>query len=164
MPKTLKTNDCVWTQVFRRIVRQVELDAEIRRVVGGDRIRSWKGVPADKSPLVPATGAPLMRLTPNPSGVDWYSPDSQAGTLSVQVEIYVASLCIDDVANLWDLVVVACSPCQPGFAQALIAAGAETGEIVFGDPAFDPRPDVEPEGYFAATGRLRLTVIRSVNP
>jgi hypothetical protein len=157
--KTLKAKTSVWTAVFRKIVAQLEADPDVTRVVGKDRLRSWKGVPADKAPFAPAVGAPIVRLTPQPQSVEWYSEDAQAGTLTVLVELAVASLCIDDVADLWDLIVAALGPCD-GFALALIPLGAETGEIVFSEPAFDARPDAEPEGTFLATGRFQLKVIR----
>ena len=164
MPKTLKTSSSVWTAVFRRIVAHLEQDPNIRRVVGSDRVRSWKGVPGDKAPFSPATGQPVLRLTPNPQGVDWYSPDTHAGTLYVLVELAVISLCIDDVADLWDLVVAALAPSDMTLVSDLVAAGAETGEIVCSDPAFDPQPAAQPEGCFFATGRLHLRVLRMVNP
>jgi hypothetical protein len=163
VPKTLKTNSSVWTKVFRRIVQQLETDPDLRRVVGTLNLRSWKGVPGDKDPLTPALGQPAMRLTPNPAGVDWYSPDTHAGTLAVLVELAVASLAIDDVADLWDLVVSALEPGDT-FAADLRAAGAETGEIVCSDPAFDPQPAAKPDGMFLATGRFHLRVLRMVSP
>ena len=168
MPKSLKTPASAWTAVFRRIVQQVEADPNLRRVVGPENVRSWKGVPADKAPFAPATNAPVVRLTPRPTSVDWYSPDAQLGTLEVLVEIAVQSLCIDDVADLWDLFVNALAPGaadgSSSFALALVALGAETGEIVFSDPALDPRPDSEPDGFFYASGLFHLRVLRSVNP
>jgi hypothetical protein len=164
VPKSLKTNSSGWTKVFRRIVQQMETDPDFRRVVGVDRLRSWKGVPGDKAPFLPATGAPVVRLSPQPRNVDWHSPDTQAGTLVVVVEIAVISLCIDDIADLWDLIVQALRPGNGTLAQDLVSLGAETGEIVFSDPAFDPKPDAEPEGMFLASGRFSLRVLRSVNP
>jgi hypothetical protein len=169
MPKSLKTPSSVWSKVFRRIVLQLENDATVRRAVGIDNIRSWKGVDGDKSPFEPKPNAPVLRLTPQPRNVDWYSPDMQAGELWVQVEMGLVSLCIDDVADLWDVVVNAI---RPGvldtaghlFALDLVALGAETGEIVFSDPAFDPQPFAEPEGCFFAAGHFRLRMLRSVNP
>jgi hypothetical protein len=149
MPKTLKTNASVWTKVFRRIVQQVETDADIRRVVGLDNIRSWKGVAGDKNKFVPSTGMPIVRLTPEPTNVDWYSADKQAGTLVVHLEVAISTLCIDDVAG---------AP----FYFDLVALGAETGEIVFDNPAFDPTPSDDPEGTFCARGSFRLKVLRSV--
>ena len=163
MPKSLKTNPSSWTRVFRRIVQQLETDPDVRRVVGVDRLRSWKGVPGDKAPFMPSTGAPVVRLTPQPRNVDWYSPDSQAGTLTIVVEIAVMSLCIDDVADLWDLVVQSLRPGDGGLARELVSLGAETGEITFSDPAFDPRPDAEPEGLFQATGRFQIKILRCLN-
>jgi hypothetical protein len=170
MPKQLKTNPSVWTKVFRRVVQQLKNDSDVKRVVGLPNLRSWEGIAADKSPLQPAGNQPVVRLTPNPSNVDWYSPDMQAGTLAVLVELAVPSLCVDDVADLWDVIVHALLPGGPSvgggvsFAQDLTVLGAETGEIVFSDPAFDPRPWEEPEGVFVAEGRFHLRLLRSVNP
>lgn len=168
MSKSLKTPVSVWTQVFRRIVQQLENDPGIKRVVGPN-LRSWKGVPADKAQFVPTSSAPVVRLTPNPSSVDWYDPAAQAGELWVLVELAVSTLCIDDVSDLWDAIVTALQPGGPAvapgtvsFSQDLINLGAETGEIVFSDPAYDPRPDEAGEGYFLAAGRMRLRVLRAV--
>src|SRR5689334_8906350 len=100
MPKQLKTNPSVWTKVFRRIIQQLENDPDVKRIVGLQNLRSWKGIPGDKAPFEPSQNAPVVRLTPNPSSVDWYSPDMQAGTLYVLVEMAVPSLCVDDIADL----------------------------------------------------------------
>jgi hypothetical protein len=48
------------------------------------------------------------------------------------------------------------------FGLDLAGLGAETGEIVFSDPAVDPRPWDEPEGYFLAEGKLHLRILRTV--
>jgi hypothetical protein len=168
MAKALKMPSSVWTKVFRVIVQQLENDAVIKRVVGTENLRSWKGVQADKAPFVPSSSAPVVRLTPQPRSVDWYSPDASKGTLVVIVEEGVQSLCIDDTTDLYDVIVTALQPDSPvlgtslTFAQALVSAGAETGEIVFGEPAYDPRPDADAEGQFFATGQFALEVIRPV--
>jgi hypothetical protein len=169
MAKSLKTPTSVWTRVFRRIVQQLENDPNIRRVVGPDNLRSWKGVPGDKAPFEPTSTAPVVRLTPQPQNVDWYSPDTQAGQLFVQVELGVQGLCIDDIADLWDIFVNAIRPGALNliggpFAQDLVDLGAETGEIVFSDPAFSPQPFAETEGNFFAAGHFRLKLLRFVNP
>ncbi len=169
MSKTLRTNTSVWSGVFRRIVQQLEIDPDIQRVVGVSNLRSWKGVPGDRAPFEPTATSPVVRLTPQPANVDWYSPDAQLGTLNVLVEIAVQSLCVDDVADLWETIV---QPLRPGaddaqggsFALDLVALGAETGEIVFSDPAFDPKPWDSPEGVFLAAGRFHLRIVRQLNP
>ena len=166
MPKSLKTPSSVWSAVFRRIVMQVENDPSVKRVVGVDNLRSWKGVPGDKNDFMPTSNAPVVRLTPQPRNVDWYSPDTQSGVLWVQVELAVQSLCIDDVADLWDILVNAIRPgaltsTVRSFPQSLVALGAETGEIVFSDPAMDPRPDASEEGLFFAVGHFHLKLLRS---
>jgi hypothetical protein len=170
MPKSLKTPLSVWTKIFRRIVAQLETNADVRRVVGIDNVLSWTGKAADYQPLVPTATAPLVRLSPNPSGVDWYSPDAQAGNLGVMIEIAVSSTCIDDVVDLWDMLVTALLPdgipipaTGVSFSQDLVGLGAETGEIVFSDPAFDRQPAQEPQGYFLAQGHFRLSTIRPVH-
>jgi hypothetical protein len=170
MPKSLRTNSSVWTRVFRRIVLQLETDPDVRRVVGVDNLRSWKGVAGDKSPFSPTSSAPVVRLLAMPKGVDWYSPDSQAGTLWVQVEMGIQSLCSDDVTDLWRLIAVALRPggraISPGtvsFALDLVALGAETGEIVFSDPTYDPQPAAEPEGFFFGAGHFRLQCLEPID-
>jgi hypothetical protein len=171
MAKALKTPTSVWTAVFRRIIQQLKNDPAIKRVVGLDHLRSWEGVPADKSEFAPSSNAPVVRLTPQPRNVDWYSPDMQSGELWVQVELAVQTLCIDDVADLWDIVVAALQPAGPAvptsgnsFAQDLVTLGAETGEIVFSDPAFDPQPQASDDGFFFAGGHFRLRVLRREYP
>jgi hypothetical protein len=169
MPKSLKTAASVWTKVFRRIVQQLENDHDVKRIVGRN-LRSWKGEPGDKAPFEPSSNAPVVRLTPNPQGVDWYSPDMQAGSLAVRVELAVPSLCVDDVADLWDVVIAALVPHGPSvgggpsFGLDLVSLGAETGEIVFSDPAYDPRPLDSAEGYFYGVGGFHLRVLRTVQP
>src|SRR3954447_22849155 len=164
MPKSLKTNQSSWTKVFRRLVQQVETDPGIRRIIGVQNIRSWKGEAGDKNPFAPAASSPVVRLTPQPRAVEWYSPDTQMGMLNVVAELAVPSLCIDDVVDLWDVLVQALRPGNGTLAQELLALGAETGEIVFSDPALDPRPGADPEGFFLAVGQFRLRVARMVNP
>src|SRR5262249_27030891 len=145
-------------------------DPDVKRVVGLQNLRSWKGVPGDKAPFEPSQNLPVVRLTPNPRDVDWYSPDTHAGTLWVLVEMAIPSLCVDDVHDLWDILVHALLPSAPSndggssFALDLTRLGAETGEILFSDPAFDPRPWDEPEGVFLAQGHFRLRLLRSINP
>jgi hypothetical protein len=169
MAKSLKTPTSVWTAVFRRIIQQLENDPNVRRAVGLHNLRSWKGVPGDKNEFAPTSNAPVVRLTPQPRNVDWYSPDMQSGDLWVQVELAVQSLCIDDVADLWDILVNAIRPGALDstgglFAQDLVTLGAESGEIVFSDPAFDPKPQASDDGFFFAAGHFRLRLLRSVNP
>ena len=160
MPKKLHTPTSIWTAVYRRIVGELERDSRLKSVLGRDGLRSWAGVPCDLNPFVPALDRPLVRLTPTPLGVDWYSPDLHSGTLYVHVELAVASLCIDDVADLWDLIVEALTPADNALCLALVELGAETGEIVCDAPPFDPRPEAKPTGYFLAVGRFHLTVNR----
>src|SRR5436190_24200813 len=112
MPKSLKTQRSVWTAVFRRLVHQLENDADVNRILGRDNLRSWKGVAGDKAPFVPTWATPVVRLTPQPRNVDWYDPSTQSVDLWVQVELAVQSTCIDDVADLYDQVVI--QPLRPG--------------------------------------------------
>jgi hypothetical protein len=146
---------------------QLEIDPIVKRVVGPN-LRSWKGVQVDKAPFEPTSDAPVVRLTPQPRNVNWYSPDSQIGELHVDVELAVQTLSIDDVADLWDILVNALRPNAPSsmncaFWQDLIPLGAETGEIVFSDPAFVAKIDQD-EGFFLATGQFRLRVLRTLYP
>jgi hypothetical protein len=166
VPKTLATKSSVWSAVFRRIVLQVTTNAPVLRIVSADRIRSWAGSPTDGQPLKPAEGRPMVRLTPSPRGVDWYSPDMQKGWLDVVVEVAVQTYCVDDPIDLWDLVVDALKPGAldtkgNGFALDLVALGAETGEIVFADPVVDTGIGSEPANIMVATGKFTLAVLRT---
>ena len=167
---SLMVPQSVWSAVFRTLVQQLRGDPVFKRVAGAG-LRSWEGVPADKAPFAPTAGQPVVRLTPYPQAVDWYGPGSQVGTLQVKVEFALVSLRIDDVLDFWDQVLIpALSPSQPyvgtttPLSQALVAAGAETGEIVFSDPTIDHQPDAQPEGQFFASGSFRLQVIRTFTP
>lgn len=162
MPKTLRTNQSAWIKVFRKVIATLETDPDFRRVVGQDSLRSWSGIPGDKAPMEPSLGRPVVRLTPNPSAVEWYDPSSQVGTLSVRVEVVVQSLCVDDCIDLYDLIEQALLPGRGTLRQELVALGAETGEIVFSDPAFDPKPEVEPDGYIVGEGRFHIRILRSL--
>ncbi len=67
--------------------------------------------------------------------------------------------------DIWELVVSALRPQDDNsFSQALVPLGAETGEIVFADPAISPHPNEPIEGGFHAVGRFRLRVGRVINP
>jgi hypothetical protein len=158
--RTLKIPQSPWSLVFRRLVLELETDPEFKRVVPATHLRSWSGVTADKAPLTPTLGRPVVRLTPQPANVAWSDETTQTGALGILVEIAVLSLCIDDAIDLWDLLVEALSPCLGTLRADLVAAGAANGEPVFSSPAFDARPDAEPEGYFYATGKFQIDVDR----
>lgn len=168
MGKTYRTPSSCWSLIFRRIIQQLETDPKINAVIGKGNIRSWKGEESDSQAFQPNDKTPSLRLTPQPKGVDWYDPSSQSGTLVILVEIACQSLCIDDPIDLYDMLVTSLSPSGRAltsgvdFSQDLINPPlyAETGEIVFADPAFDPKPAAEPVGYMYAFGRCWLRVIR----
>lgn len=157
----LKTKTYPWVAVFRLITDQAEADPDLSRVLG-PRLRSWKGTEDDKLPLTATEDGPVMRFTPRPRAVARYDPLTEYGPLDVLVELSVLSLAIDDVLNLWGTLCDALTFRDEAWRQALVAAGAETGEIAFTDPAYDPRPDAQPLGVFNAAGVFTLTVLRSI--
>lgn len=164
MPKTLDINDCVWTAIFRAIVRQVTTNKPVLAVVSADRIRSWEGKPTDPTPLVPVQGRPMIRLTPSPRSVAAFSPDTQEGFLDVVVELAVLTYCVDDPINLWFLLTTALKPnaldaLGNTVRQNLVNAGAETGEILFSDPAVDTSIGSEPGNIMVAVGKFSLAVL-----
>src|SRR5437763_1012268 len=122
--KTLKTRAGVWSSVYRRICDYLAADPDMQRLVG-DGLRTWSGQSGDKNPLAPATGRPIVRTTPQPGGVDWQTPELQTGTLVVKVEIAIASLCVDDVLDLWEVIERPISPGVTGLRETLVALGAE---------------------------------------
>lgn len=161
--KTINTVASNFTKVFRRIVAQLHHDNRFRGVIGGG-LRSWDGSDVDRQLATPSLGKPIVRLTPIPTGVTWLDESSQVGTLGVRVEIFVAGTCIDDVIDLWDAIVTALRPADDVFTLALKGLGAETGEILFANPAVDAKPEKQPAGELLGTGLFQLAVYRSVDP
>lgn len=162
MPKTIKGPTSVYSQVFRRIVKQLETDSRFRSAVGD--LRSWRGQPNDAAPLTPSAGRPIVRLTPRPQQGAWYSPDTQVVSLIIHVEFAIASYAVEDVLDLWDLLEAALRPGVGTLAQDLVALGAETGEILFSDPAYDHKREEKAQAYWDAIGQFKLDVLRSVSP
>jgi hypothetical protein len=167
MPKTLATRPSVWTAVYRRIVRQLTTDPALKNL--SVQWRTYDGNPNDRQPLTPTFGKPIVRLTPKPRSVDWYSPDLQRGWLDVECEIAVATESADDPIDLHDYIVQAVRPGATDsqgnpFALDLAALGAETGEIIFHAPAFADSPAGQPSGILIAVGVFTLAIMRPVNP
>lgn len=170
MPKTLATSPSPWSAVFRAIVKQITANKPILAVVGSaDRIKSWTGLATDAAPLAPTQARPMIRLTPAPRSVEWYSPDSQKGWLDVIVEIAVLTYCVDDPIDVWDLFIGAVGPGVLNikgtpFALDLTEAGAETGEVIFSDPAVDTSIGSLPDGnIMVATGKFTVAVLRATS-
>jgi hypothetical protein len=161
MAATLKTKQYPWVKVFRVIVGQAERDPQLKRVLG-PRLRSWKGEAEDKLPMTATADGPVMRFTPRPRSVQRYDESSEYGPLDVLVEFSIQSLAIDDVLNLWGTLCDALARTNESFLEALIAADAETGEILFASPAYDPQPEAKPEGVFNGQGMFTLSVLRPI--
>ena len=137
---TLKLPESPYASVFRAIEKTLRNDPTLKTAVQPTSWRTWEGKPADKQ-AVPLTGAPGIRLTPDPGADQWWSPDAAVGTLTIHCELFVRGLCIDDVLNLWWAVVRALYPVDQttklAIQAALVAAGAETGLVTFVKPAAD---------------------------
>lgn len=162
MAQATKSLPCIWSRVFRVITTRCKNDLEIQRAVGSG-LRIWDNNPLDKTPFIPTDANTVqVRLTPLPRNVQWWSPDSQLGQLVVKTEIAVQSLDITDYMDVWDLVVNTMRPSDQDLKRALVAAGAHTGECLFGDPAVDTNPDMVALGYFIATGNFQLDIRRTV--
>ena len=155
-----------YASVFRAIVQTLQADATLRGAVQPTSWRVWEGTHADKQPVA-ITAAPGVRLTPDPGGEQWWSPDSAVGVLTVHVELYVRGTCVDDVSNLWWAIVRALYPMsQPAklaIQAKLVAAGAETGLITFSKGAADLAADAGAAGAFFASGRMQIRVLSNYN-
>ena len=166
MPKTLKTPTSVWTAVFRCIVQQLENDPTVKRVIGLQNLRFMEGHPRRQVPDGADQLGPRRAADARAASVEWYSEAAQAGWLHVDVEMALSTLCIDDLADLWDILVNALRPGAAdskgnSFAGDLVALGAETGTILFSDPGMAvPPPGDWPEGFMFGRGSFTLRVIR----
>jgi hypothetical protein len=159
----LPLDDSPRTRVFRAIDDLLRADPDLKRLFSRPgAYRSWIGQPEDKNPFGQNT-APCMRITPIPEEETHWFPGYTKGWLSIQVELLVNGLCVDDVENIHYAMVQALGPVRDKtrlceIHRQLQAAGAVTGIIFWAMPAHDPSPDVGTDGQFRAFGRFRLEI------
>lgn len=120
-------------------------------------IRSWQGRPEDKNG--PASGEmPYLRLTPQGSPEQPWSPETQIGWLFINAEIAVKGYCSDDITNLWYAVKRAANPVDFALKNALTArlqaAGAHKGLVQFSAPAFDTKGGED--GIWNAVAQMKI--------
>lgn len=127
----------------------------------------WKGGgegPSDRNGF-PKNARVGVRLRPRPESATWYGPNAQTIRLVVDCELEVEGLDPDDVMDLWLAVMRAFYPKNdPTTCQAirvkLVEAGADSGEVLFDNPADDPSPEPGDDGRWMALGRFSLFVIQ----
>lgn len=88
------------TRMFREIVRSLQANPDLRRVIKTWHV--WDGQGADDSP---ATGnVPMLAIQPSLSASGTRDNISQGGLLIVGVTLWTLDLCADDPMDIWDRV------------------------------------------------------------
>lgn len=149
--------------IFRMIVQRMRTDP----ILGG-AVKTWMvwgSDPIDRSAATLGM-VPALRLTPQIGPSDWYSPSDHVRALQIKVELYVGGIDADDCLNLWELIEDAFYPPNDragelAWEAALVAAGAETGQIKFSQPASIQGAD---ENQFMCIGMMQLDVIKTLAP
>src|SRR5208282_1711130 len=143
--------------VFRAMETIVRGNSVFQRIVKPDRFRTWQGEPRDIKPFS-YQEAPCLRWTPMNTGEEFRTPDSMSGDLLINCEVLVAGSCVDDLTNLWWLLVKCFYPSNVAIntiVTTLQTAGARSGLVKFSQPAFDPGPD----GVFlAGQGQMKIEI------
>lgn len=156
-----------YAKVFRLIVRRLQADPVLSDVVKTWMV--WSALPIDRSNQEPWQ-TPSVRLTPQLSASDWYTPDSMRLSLQIKVEILLGGptpgvLDADDCLNLWQCFEEAIYPFDRDdeleWEQALRDAGSETGQVKFNQPASIQSAD---ETQFLCIGMMSVDVIRVISP
>lgn len=148
-------------------IRDLALDDEtLSRVVRTFQV--WDGKTSISRADATGSMCPLLKMTPIIGAQSWYSPDSQAGFLTIRVELAVITPYILDPMSLWGTLERVYYPRdfagRESVRRALVDAGAETGQLEFSAPANDPDPKISDDGLMIARGSMRLMVVRSLDP
>jgi hypothetical protein len=158
---TLDLPDDPRTAVWRLIVARLQADAALAGAVPTWLV--WDGA-SDSNADLASKRAPVLRLYPVLGPMSWYSAESQQGALVVAVEAYIPGLDCEDVLNLQGAIEAALYPQadadQFAFQRSLVAAGAVTGYILFGQPLSQPPPQAGGSGAFRPMGTFRVDVER----
>ena len=154
-PRLRGLPEAVEVTLFRIIDQTIRADPIVRSQV--KIIKSWEGSASDKIP--PSIGqSPYVRLTPMGSPEQWWSSDSQIGSLTIFVEMMVEGSCSDDIANLWFAIkrsqYPSDLPSRNAYISRLQAAGAHKGILSFTAPAFDV--DGGEDNKFHATAQMKI--------
>lgn len=149
--------------VFRLIVQRLRTDPVLKNVVKTWFV--WGSDPFDASGQTLGL-TPSIRLTPQLGPTGWYSPADHVGPLQVKVELLIGGFDADDCLNLWECIEEAFYPVgdrqgELDWEAALRAAGAETGQITFSQPASIQQAD---DAQFLCLGLMQLDVIRTLAP
>jgi hypothetical protein len=150
--------------VFRVIVAQLQDDATLKP--RGIKWRVWDGNRNDALPWTHAL-CPGCRLTPISEESRFYSPDGFLSNLTLQVELAVASLHLDDAENLFWAFVRALYPDaredRLTLQQARRDVGAQSGLIQFSGLSYDPLTDLNPP-LLIVSFTMMIAVAATMNP
>jgi len=149
--------------VFRAMETIVRSNATFQRVVKPISFRTWQGNPEDAKEFT-FEYAPAIRWTPMNTGEEFRTPDTMAGDLLINCEVLIKGTNCSDLTNFWWMLTRCFYPStlsqRNANIQALQAAGARSGLVLFSQPAFDPGPDGV---FFAGQGQIKIEIQSQLN-
>jgi len=153
---TLALKADVTTLLYRAIVTRLTADPVLSACV--KTWQTWEGGTGD---LVDITNAlcPALRITPQPLSEQWFSPETQSGTMAVLIEAWAAGTCVDDMLNLWGAIRRAVyNPTDReswmSFNRSLQSKGSHTGLVLMQTP-LQIQPLIE-QKMLVANGQITL--------
>ena len=149
--------------VYRAMETIVRQNATFQRIVKPSSFRTWQGKPDDAKEFTFSI-APALRWTPMHTGEDFKTPDTMAGDLLINCEILLPGTNVSDLTNFWWMLTRCFYPSdltgRNANIQALQAAGARSGLVLFSQPAFDPGPDGV---WLAGQGQIKIVIQSQLN-
>lgn len=143
----LALNDCLQTQVFRKIVEIYRANPILRRTIKPHGWFVWEGRPEDKQDPFVQGILPSIRLTPVAQPARPLTNVRFEAQFLIRQEIGISGLNVDDAMNLWYALHVSIftgdgSKAALAALQKLSASATQPGQNVIsvglGTPAFTP--------------------------
>ena len=158
-PKLTLGDDIAETRLFRLITSRVKEDPVLRTVF--KTFKDWTDSADDRLPIEGQNRMPAIEFYPMASGETLDRPGQTIAEFSVNINLWVSGLRIDNLSNLWGAVVRSLRPSDQAAAltwqrKLQTEGGAETGQILASRPAFAARPDAANQAYFQAAGQVSL--------
>lgn len=167
MPK-LPLNDCLQTQIFRKIVEIYKTNPILRRTIRSHSWFVWEGRPEDKQDPFTQNILPSIRLTPVAQPARPLTNIRFEGQFLIRQEIAVAGLNVDDIMNLWYAIHVSIftgdgSKAVLNALRNLPAAVTQPGQnaisVGLGTPAFTPINNGQGSEMLVADGDIWINML-----
>jgi hypothetical protein len=151
------------TAAFREIVAILKSDARLAQATKTWFL--WDGEQTDRLPFGLSL-CPTIAIVPGRMTDQFYGPSGFLGQLTLDITVTVGGTRCDDLFDLYHAIQRAIYPADDAarvaIRSALLALGADTGEIEFTQPRLGVAVD-DSGPYLVGTGQARLD-LRTIDP